>query len=395
MLWLLLALAGAQDLVVKGEVVHTVSGEPITNGVVVVRAGKITAVGPAASIKLPADVRVIEGAVVTPGLVDGLSQVGLTGVFNAKSDQDHSEPGAIRAELRAIDGYNGWEELVTWVRERGVTTVQIGPSPGGLIAGRAAIMRTTAGAPDDVARVEDGMVVFTLGDAAKRGANAPTSRMGAASGIRQALAAAAEYQQRRKLGAADRPTVDLGMEALGELLDGKRKAVFVAHRADDLLTALRLADEHDLDMVLAGATEGYLVRDAIAEAGVPVMVGPVMTRSWGSDGERANFSYENASLLADVGIPVGFAGGYEGYVPKVRVVLWEAAIAAANRLGPERALEGLTLTNATILGIGDQVGSIEVGKAGDLVVYDGDPFEYASHVCAVAIDGKVVSETCR
>jgi imidazolonepropionase-like amidohydrolase len=184
------------------------------------------------------------------------------------------------------------------------------------------------------------------------------------------------------------------MEALSELLAGKRKAIFYAHRADDILSALRIADEYGLDIVLAGAAEGWLVRDEIAAAGAPVLVGPVMSRSW-RDGEQRNSNFENAGLLRDAGIEVAFMSGYEGYVPKVRVVLWEAAIAAANGLGPERTLEALTLTPARILGIDDRVGSIEVGKVGDLVLFDGDPFEYASHACAVLIAGEIVSETCQ
>jgi imidazolonepropionase-like amidohydrolase len=238
-------------------------------------------------------------------------------------------------------------------------------------------------------------VVFTLGDPAKRVNQGPSSRMGAAAAIRQALTEAGEYRERRKLPLADRPPIDLGLEALMELLDGKRRAVIVAHRADDLLTAIRLIEAFELDAVLSGATEGYLVRDALAAAKVPVLVGPVMARSWGMDGERANASYENAALMADVGVPIGFTGGFEGYVPKVRVVLWEAAIAAANGLGSERALEALTLGGARIVGQDAELGSIDVGKRGDLVVFDGDPFEYTSHVCTVVSGGVVVSGECR
>ena len=146
--------------------------------------------------------------------------------------------------------------------------------------------------------------------------------------------------------------------------------------------------------MLAGAAEGWLVADEIAGAGVPVLIGPVMSRSWRA-GEQRNSNFENAAILHAAGIEVAFMSGYEGYVPKVRVVLWEAAIAAANGLGAEATLSALTLSAAEILGISDQTGSIEVGKSADLVLFDGDPFEYSSHVCAVIVGGVLVSEECR
>ena len=134
--------------------------------------------------------------------------------------------------------------------------------------------------------------------------------------------------------------------------------------------------------------------DAIADAGVPVLVGPVMARSW-REGEQRNSSFTTAAVLADAGVPVAFMSGYEGYVPKVRVVLWEAAVAGANGLGPERTLRALTLDAARILGVEAQIGSLEVGKRADLVVFDGDPLEYTTHACAVVAGGVVVSEECR
>jgi imidazolonepropionase-like amidohydrolase len=218
--------------------------------------------------------------------------------------------------------------------------------------------------------------------------------MGTAATIRQALAEAMEARQRRSLPLADRPERDLGNEALIELLEGKRTAVFVAERVPDLLTAMRIAEEFDLDIVLAGAGEAWRIPDTIREAGVPVIVGPVMGRSW-SDDEGHDRSFANAAILVDAGIPIAFSSGYESYVPKVRVVLWEAAIAATNGLGRDRTIEVLTLGAARILGIDDTTGSLEPGKAADLAVFDGDPFEYATHVCGVVVGGTVVSRDCR
>lgn len=397
-MWCMTILSAlAADLAVRGAQVHPVSGPVIQDGVVLVSGGRIQAIGPAAEVPIPEGVPVIEGAVVTPGLVDGLSTAGLTGILNHGPDQDHRETARPRhPELRAHDGFDPWEPLVGWVREHGTTTLQVGPSPGAVVAGRSAIVASAPRADGASVLVGDGAMVFTLGEAPKGlfGSAGVSSRMGAAAEVRQALGDARDYAARRRLGLRDRPTPDLGLDALVDVLERRRAAIVHAHRADDLLTALRIAEEFDIDVVLAGAAEGYLVRDAIAAAGVPVLVGPVMQRGWRT-GETANASFRNAAYLVEAGVTVGFMSGFEGYVPKVRVLLWEAAIAATYGLGPDQALHAATLGGATVLGIAREVGSLEVGKRADVAVFDGDPFEYATHVCAVVARGVVVSEACR
>lgn len=395
---LLSVTASATDLVIVAEQVFTVSGDVIEDGVVYIEDGRITKVGHEDDLPIPEGTPHLQTQVLTPGLVDGLSVAGLTGVMNQGNDQDHRERSSpLNPQLRALDGYNPWEDLVGWLREHGITTVVAGPSPGNLISGRTLIASTESAPLDEVVRVPEGAMVFTLGEMPKSlfaGRGGPESRMGTAAEVRQALAGAKEYAERRALPVADRPPIDLGQEALVSVLNRKTRAVIVAHRSDDILTALRIAKEFNLDLILAGGTEAYLVRDAIRAADVPVLVGPVMVRSWGVS-ETSNASFENAQLLHEVGIPIGFTSGFEGYVPKVRVVLWEAAISAANGLGGHDALHGLTLGAAQIWGLDDSIGSIEVGKRADLALFDGDPFEYTSHVCGVIIGGKVVSETCR
>lgn len=390
--------ASATDLVIVAEQVFTVSGPVIEDGVVYIEDGRITKIGREDDLPIPEGTPHLQTQVLTPGLVDGLSVAGLTGVMNQGNDQDHRERSSpLNPQLRALDGYNPWEDLVGWLREHGITTVVAGPSPGNLISGRTLIASTESAPLDEVVRVPEGAMVFTLGEMPKSlfaGRGGPESRMGTAAEVRQALAGAKEYAERRALPVADRPPIDLGQEALVSVLNRQTRAVIVAHRSDDILTALRIAKEFNLDLILAGGTEAYLVRDAIRAADVPVLVGPVMVRSWGVS-ETSNASFENAQLLHEVGIPIGFTSGFESYVPKVRVVLWEAAISAANGLGGHDALHGLTLGAAQIWGLEDSIGSIEVGKRADLALFDGDPFEYTSHVCGVIIGGNVVSETCR
>ena len=164
--------------------------------------------------------------------------------------------------------------------------------------------------------------------------------------------------------------------------------MFAAHRTDDLQTALRIAKEFDIKPVLALATEGYLIADQLAAAKVPVIAHPPMQRVGGL--ETYNSFLGNAAVLSDAGIPVAICSSFEGYVPKTRVIRWEAAIGMVYGLGFDRALKTVTLDAARILGIDQDYGSIEKGKVADLVLYNGDPFEHATHVTKVVVNGRVV-----
>jgi imidazolonepropionase-like amidohydrolase len=158
------------------------------------------------------------------------------------------------------------------------------------------------------------------------------------------------------------------------------------------LTALRVAEEFDIKLVLDGVAEAYEVVDQIKQAQVPVIVHPTMYRA---GGETENLSFEAASKLLAAGIPVALQSGFESYVPKSRLVLFEAAIAAANGLTFEQALGTITIEAARILGVEDRIGSLESGKDADLALYDGDPFEYTTHCVGVVIEGEVVSDVVK
>jgi imidazolonepropionase-like amidohydrolase len=189
-----------------------------------------------------------------------------------------------------------------------------------------------------------------------------------------------------------RPARDLRLEALARVLSGELPALITAHSAVDIVGALRLQREFGFRLVLDGVSEAYLVLDEIRAAGVPVIVHPTMARL---SGETHAASLETAGRLANAGIAIALQSGHESYVPKTRVVLFEAGVAAAHGLGFERALEAVTIGAARLLGVADRVGSLEPGKDADLALFDGDPFEYTSHVCAVLVDGKLVREECR
>ena len=392
------AEAARPELVaVYGDTVYTMTGPPIEKGVVLIEAGKITLVGSALDIPVPPEARVLRGKVVTPGLVDAHTIVGLTGYLNQDQDQDQldkTEP--IQPELRAIDSYNPRERLIEWVRGFGVTTIHTGHAPGALVSGQTMIAKTVGESVDEATINPQAMVAVTLGDDARPGdeKKSPGTRSKAVAMLRGEFVKTQDYL--RKLELADpekRPDRDLRREVFADVLRGKLPLLVTVNRATDIDAALRIAAEFGIRIVLDSASEAYLVADRIKAAGVPVIVHPSMRR--GGSGETENISFETAAILRAKGIPVALQSGFEGYVPKTRVALFEAAIAAANGLTTEQALATITCDAATILGVADRVGSLRPGLDGDVAIFDGDPFEYTTHCTGVVIDGRVVSEEPR
>lgn len=385
----------AQDIAIRGGEVHTMAGPMITDGVVVIKDGKIIAVGPAASTPIPEGFTVVEAKVVTPGLVDARTVVGLAGYLNQDHDQDQLDESApVQPQLRAIDAYNPGDALVGWLRGFGVTTIHTGHGPGALVSGQTMVAKTVGTTADEAVIVRAAMVAANLGPSALAGSGkAPGTRAKQIAMLRQALIAAkqGEAPKPAKKGEAkpgpDKPP-SLDMLTMRDVLSRKLPLLVTAHRAQDIMSALRLREEFGIDLVLDGAAEAYLLTDQIKAAGVKVILHPPMARQYG---ELENASFTTGAVLHAAGIPFAYQSGYESYVPKSRVVLFEAAIAAANGLSRDEALASITINAARVIGMDKQVGSLEVGKDGDAALFDGDPFEYTSHVVGVVVDGKPVS----
>ncbi len=391
------APASAQDLAVRGAIVHTLEGPAIEDGAVLVRAGKIAAVGPSGAIDIPAGMRVLEARVVTPGLVDAHSTLGLAGALNYPHDRDElerSEP--IQPELRVIDAYNPREPLIEWVRGLGVTTLHTAHAPRAVISGQTMIVKTRGERVDQALLRPFAMLSCTLGEGAVRepepGAEkaSPGNPAKAVALLRSELVRAQTYLEKR--AGSEPPDLDLGLEALAAVLRREVPLLVTAHRVHDIQAALRLAKEFELELVLDGASEVYDLLEEVRSAGMPVILHPTMMRP---GQETKNLSFATASKLKEAGIAFAIQSGYESYVPRTRVVLFEAAVAAAHGLGFENALAAITIDAARILGVEDRVGSLAIGKDGDLALYDGDPFEYTSHCVGVVIDGVIVSEAPR
>jgi imidazolonepropionase-like amidohydrolase len=382
-----LSLEVSAQIAVKGETVWTMTGEPITNGVVLIGAdGKIEAVGK--DLTIPANYKTVSAKVVIPGLIDAHTVIGLNGYLNQPHDQMALETSsAIQPDLRAIDAYNAEEKLIEWVRQFGVTTIHTGHQPSALVSGQTMIAKTWGKDVDTVTLVPTAMIAVTLGgDAIAGQGKSPGTRAKQMAMLRAELIKAQTY------GTKPDFTRDLKQEMWKKVLNREIPLLVTAQKAQDIMSALRLAKEFNLKIVLDGVSEAHMVINEIKASGFPVIVHATMQRA---GGETESLSFENASKLKAAGIMVALQSGYEGYVPKTRVVLFEAAMAAANGLSFRDALSTVTIDAAKILGLDNRIGSLAVGKDGDVAMYDGDPFEYTTHCIGTIINGKIVSEVVR
>jgi imidazolonepropionase-like amidohydrolase len=376
---------------IKADRIHLGNGKTLINAVILVNEGKIEKVAAVQDIKLDATTPVVYAKEVTPGLIDCFSTCGVSGAWNIPADQDQDEGGDTnQAEVRVVDGYNVNEGLLDYLSSNGVTIIHSLPGRQNVIAGQSGIFRTRAKTTAEATIRPYAGLVINLGELPKEGTGkGPATRMGTAQILRSTFVKAQNYATKQAGDAEKRPPRDLKLEAVAATLDGKVPVIFNANRSDDLLTALRIAEEFKLKPVLSLAAEAFLIRDEIKKHGVPVFVHPTMTRS-ASSLETLNIMTTNAAMLAAAGIPVAITTGFEGYVPKTRNLRTEAALAAVNGLGVEKAIQSVTLDAAKLLSIDGQYGSIEAGKVADLVLYDGDALENTTHVTRTIMNGRVV-----
>ncbi len=384
-----------QKLIVYSGRIHTVANGTIENGAILIEDAVLRYVGPRDKLPAADNIPVLTAREVTPGLIDAHTVVGLSGLINVPADQDHDESSdPNQADLRVFDGFNPGEPLLQFLREQGVTVIHALPGRANVIAGQTGVFRTAGGSTAGMALRFPAGILVNLGETPKQtyAPKLPATRMATASLVRTALAQAQGYARKNEAKDEEKkPSRNLKLEALDLALTGKIPVIFSAHRADDLATALRLAQEFKLQAVLDLATEGYLIAEQIGASQVPVVVHPTMQRVGGSL-ETYNAHLCNAALLADKKVPIAIGTGFEGYVPKTRVLRFESAMALVNGLGWERTLRAITLDAAKLLKIDDRYGSLEVGKAADLVLYDGDPFEHTTHVTHTLSGGRIVHD---
>jgi len=373
--------AAAEPIAIVGGRVLPVSGPVIENGTVVIDNGRITAVG--ATVPLPVGARVVDakGKWVTPGLINALTALGLSevGAVPASNDTAAQGEGGIAAALRVWEGLNPDSVLWAPARKEGITSVVAVPSDG-LVAGQAAFLDTDGDTRAALLRRAPVAMAASL-TASTAGAK---SRGDLLLRLRQLLDDARTYGLKKAAfeRAETRPFIvsRLHLEALQPVLAGKLPLLVAVDRASDIQALLDLAREYRLRVIVQGGAEAWRVAPALAAAKVPVLVSALdnIPSSFDALGSRQ----ENAALLRRAGVPVVItAGAVESF--NVRNVKQHAGNAVAYGLPWDEALRAVTLAPAEAFGVADTVGSLAVGKAANVVVWSGDPFEFtttAEHV---------------
>ncbi len=382
-------------LAIVGGEVHTVSRETYAAGTVLIDEGRIVAVGHAHAVEVPqwAEVMEARGCVVTPGFVDAHTHVGLheEGVGWEGADYNES-PEPLTPHMRARDGINPDDDGIRDALAAGVTAAYVTPGSANVLGGLGCVIRLYGTRVDDMVLRDPAGLKAAFGENPKRihgrdNKRSPATRMAVAGLLREALTKARAYQERRAIRDPDkRPDRDLRHEAVARVLGGDIPLRCHAHRADDILTALRIGEEFGLRIVIDHATEAHLIADLLAEQRVPCLVGPSLASR--SKVELRRRGFETAGLLERAGVPVCLVTDHP--VTGLEHLRVCAGLAVRAGMTPEGALRAVTLTPAEVLGVSDQIGSLEPGKLADVVVHRRHPFELASRVAAVVFGGRVV-----
>ncbi len=376
--------------------IFTMVGPSIKDGIILVKDGKIENIGK--EISIPQDWPVIDAQefVVMPGLISARSQVGISTNWTYQSSTDElSKP--VVPELEVKHAIEPQDPLFTSARKLGVTTIQVTPGNRNVIGGQGIVIKTSGSVIDKMIVKDKSVMIVGLGSSAKRENQMPSTRMGIVALIRQTLIKAQEYadkieRYRKEKNGAILPR-DLSLEALVPVIKGEMPVMFHCERKDDILTALRIADEFNLKIVLTGAADAHKVVDEIKKRDVPVILESIFRG--GGNIEDKDFNDKNAVILSQAGIRLSFTFGdyLIWYIPLGLMgadPLEVAAFAYKNGMSEEAALRAVTIDAARIIGCENRIGSLEAGKDADILILRGHPFLTQSVPEAVFIDGKLV-----
>ncbi len=381
--------------VFRGAKIHTVAGETIDDGVLVVAAGKVQLVG-GADASLPVDAKTVDlsGKVITPGLVDASTSIGL-------STRDANEQGEeVTPQVHVLDAVNPQDKRFIRARRAGVTTVQVGAGNLNVIGGLGAVLKIRGVTTRDMVLRDESGLRLTLGAQPSRGNRSirfgtpvgifyrrPSTRMGVVWEARKAFYDAMEYREQKTVpDGDDKPTgFDPGMEVLVRALEKEVTVHTTAQAEHDIRTALRLAEEFGYDTLIEGGTEAWRVVEELATSGTKVLLSSPSTLDNGARADGAEFRYHTVKALADAGVEFAIQTGPEGTPLDL---IQEAMLTVRNGLDESVALAAITKIPAEILGIDDRVGSLAAGRDADFVVWSGSPFDPTTRIEAVYIDGE-------
>jgi imidazolonepropionase-like amidohydrolase len=391
--------AGAQTVAITGARVYPVSGPRLDDATVLIRGGRIAAVG--ANVAIPADARRIDaaGSWVTPGLVDAMTALGVNEISLVNNTVDVEPRGreGIAASFRVWLGLNPSSVLLIPARNDGVTSVGVAPS-GRFISGQAAVIDlvTATTTFDMLRRAPVAMVAYVGPVGGGPQATGPATRGELIDRLREVLADARAFSRRRadfeRRQTRDFAASRLDLEALAPVVEGRLPLIVQTDKSSDIEGALAIAQEFGLRLIIAGGAEAWMLANRLAAARVPVLTNATnnIPSSFSTLGSRQ----ENAALLRRAGVTVALIGGpTEAF--NVRNIRQEAGNAVAYGMSWEDALRAVTVVPAALLGVADRIGTLEVGKDANLVVWSGDPFEFTTVAEYVFIRGREMAEPSR
>lgn len=384
-------------ILIKNANIHNMATENFKNGMILVNQGKIIAIGNV--VQAPTDAEIIDanGKFVMPGMIDAHCHLGMFEDGMGSEGADGNEAvDPVTPHLRAIDAINPMDICFKDAIDAGVTTVATGPGSANVIGGQFAVIKTYGNRIDDMIVNECLAIKVAFGENPKivyyAQKKSPSTRMGTAAILRENLIKAKIYvdKQNSALKNPDKaPEFDIKMEALAKVIRKEIPLKAHAHRADDILTALRIAKEFDVEITLDHCTEGHLIVDHLKEGMQKgIILGPSLSNR--SKVELRNLTFKTPGILSKAGIKVAIMTDHP--VIPLQYLPVCAGIAVREGMDEEEALKAITINAAEILDIDDTVGSLEVGKDADIIIYSGHPFDLRSKVELVMINGKIVKK---
>jgi imidazolonepropionase-like amidohydrolase len=392
-------MASASVAVTGGRLVP-ITAEPIEAGTLLVQDGKIVAIGPEVAVPDGTPVVDVSGSWVLPGFVEAHGHVGVHEEAEGWAGSDTNEmTDPVTAQVRALDAINpadlGFRDAIGG----GVLAVNVNPGSGNPIGGQTVAIKCWGRTVDEMLLRQPSGLKSALGENPKRvygeQKKTPSTRLGVAAVIRGAFVDAANYLQKieaeQRKPADERKPVDrdLKLEALGMVLRREIPWRQHCHRADDIATAMRIAQEFGYDLVIDHGTEAHLLADIIAARNIPVIIGPLFTSR--SKVELRNRSLANPGKLAAAGVTIAITTDHP--VVPINFLVHQASLAVKHGLDRDTALRALTINPARIIGVGDRIGSLEVGKDADFAVWSGDPLDVLTRVERAYIDGAEIYST--
>lgn len=381
-------------ILIKNGKIFTMQGTVIEKGSILVEKGKIKEIGE--SIIVPEGVEIIDaaGKLVLPGFIEAHCHLGLREDslgFEGNDVNEIMEP--ITPHLRGIDAVNPMDVTFEEAYTAGVTCAAVGPGSANVIGGQFAAIKTYGDRIDDMVVKEPIAMKCAFGENPKDVYNgkgkSPKTRMAIAALLRETLFNALEYGRKLELAKEDSsktPSFDMKMEAMQPVMRGEIPLKVHAHRADDIFTAIRIAKEFGVKITLDHCTEGKLIVEHLKKEGFPAIVGPSFNSR--SKVELKHKGFDTVGILSKEGIKVAITT--DSPVVPLKYLPLCAALAVKEGMEEEEALKAITINAAEILGLEDRVGSLEVGKDADIVIWDGHPFDLRSTVECTIIDGKVI-----